>query len=622
MKKSFKQYKNDREDEFHSHNIIIDNISAGYGGTTHWNEIMLNNNLSNITLVNSHRLQYENVRAIWDERIKAPEDTVINVLHGKTYLVPEPIQNEFGYPPCFCDLFKDNPKLFELMQKGYMPPDWCKEHCPSGWFCEHKAQFPEAWLNARSSYKWNDSVLWDLPKAYNMSVVGNETNMVDGIMDTFKNTNLFYDENPLNYIYRESKFTDWQLRIFKEFISRKILALDSSLYELWKDFIPLIDCIYNNIQIGVPDSMSAKDLKQKIETFYNSYRSKDFKRWCGRVLHLMYSHKISAKIYNPLNSFIDIISDMYKHKDEELKCVMFGRTNDGEAHNFSYYIDQRDIIRSNIKHASKFILRSGYSRFEKMWNYLFPEYDDYGILKSTDEEANCYFNRYWRYTKGAFAKFILYQKDFRKHFYKLADFCKEIIDLPLIKPQKILIILFQKGVKELLKKYFSRSVYPNLSFEYWYNLEGTNVYLDCTGVILFGCAGKPGKVDRILGELLGVPLELMMNWSIQGEMNQGMLRIRPNMFPNLKWCIGLTKVVPNGITKYTNFNRADDIVLIPYLVEKKKANSNEILKDVYNNELGIKPLQRKLTTLYNSGLLDRERKSKREKYYYSLRKDY
>ena len=191
--------------------------------------------------------------------------------------------------------------------------------------------------------------------------------------------------------------------------------------------------------------------------------------------------------------------------------------------------------------------------------------------------------------------------------------------MPLIKPQKILIIVFQKGVKELLNRYFSIEEYPNLAFEYWYNLEGKNTYLEYTGVILFGCAGKPVKVDKILSNLLGIPLELMMNCSIQGEMNQGMLRIRPNMFPNLKWCIGLTKVLPNGIKKYINFNMPEDIILIPYLKKNPNATAKEILNDLYNNSMLLRNMQKRLAKVCNtSNIIDRRQENSQSPYNYFL----
>lgn len=628
-KAKFKKYKKEREDAYFSYDFIIDNILAGNGGTTHWNELMINNNLSNITLVNNHRLQYENVRDIDYGKIKAPEDVVVIDLYGMKFIVPEYIQNEFGHPSCFCNLYTKDPILFALLQRGYCPPNWCEDMCPERDMCRHKAQFIEAWALAKGSvFKWHDPVLWDLPKAYNNSTTQlkgtkKKQNMIDRILTTFKGTDFFYDENIFNYLYRESKFTDWQLRTFKDFISRKIITLDQGLYELWNDFIPIIDSIYNNILMSnISDDIKTKHLKEKVQAFYECYSSKIFTKWNSRVLHLMYKHKISTKLSNPLNNFIDIIADVYKHRNDTLKCVMFGKTNEGEAHNFSYFIDQRNIIQENIKNSGVFILRSGYQYIEKLFNYVFPDITDYGVLNSTDNDPKCYFNGYWRYTKGNYPKFVIYQKDFRKPFYKLGNVCKEIIDLPTIKPQKILIIIFQKGVKELLKKFFPKELYPNLFFEYWYNIEGQNTYIDCTGVILFGCAGRPDKFNRIVGDMLNIPFWLMLNCSINGEMNQGMLRIRPNMFPNLKWCIGLTKVLPNGIIEYINFNRADDIVLVPYLQEKKIATAIEILKDVYKDEIGVTALQRKLNKLCDTELIKKERNSLREKFKYSLVKVY
>ena len=618
----FKQYRKERKDIWDSNKIIIDNIPPGNGGTTHWNEIMVNDNLSNISLVNNHYLQYENITAINNGKIKAPEDLEIIDLYGKLFLIPEYMQQELALPECFCDLYKSNPFLFKLKQKGYSPPDWCKDLCPHKDNCNHKYLFNTAFETAKCTvYGSHDPVLWIPPKAYNSSITPSkgddkEVNLINTIMTKYQNSNLFYDENLFNYIYTQENITDWQLRIFKDFISRKIIKLDNNLYDLWKDLIPLIDSLYNNLILSISDTLKIKDLKEKVKTFSESYSSKDFQKWHGRVMFLMFKHKISIKISNPLNNLHKIIADMYKNRNtSERANFMFGKSNDGEAHNFTYFIDQSDVIRENIKKSGKFILRSGFQHIEKFWNCIFPEIDDYAIIGSTDN--NIYLKDYWRYTRGAFPKYMLYQKDFRPKFYDLAEFCKKIVDFPIIRKQKILIIVFQKAVKRLQMNYFPPDKYPNISFEYWYNLEGKNTYIDCTGVILFGSAGTPEQVDLILSNMYNIPIRYIYNRTRNAEMSQGMLRIRPNMFPNTKWCIGLTKIIPNRVTNYINFNRAEDIILIPYLHEKN-STVEEIRKDIYLNEIGIRSLQIKLTSLCESNILKRnERKNRNLPYTYS-----
>ncbi len=644
----FKQYRKEREDAYHSYDLIIDNIPAGNGGTTHWNEIMTKYNNSNISLVNNHHLQYENMMNVINGKWKTHEELEVIGLYGMTHINPEYIQNDIGIPACFCNLYYTDRILFALKKKGYAPPNWCKELCPHHDNCSHKELFADMWTTTKYAIFEDQKPFLLIPqKAYNSSITEikgtkKKLNLIDRILTTFDNGNLLYDENLFNYIYSELNITGWQLTAFKEFISRRIIPLDNGLYELWKDLMVLIDCIYNNIILtSISDEVKIKDFKKNILSFCESYSGKDFKKWFDRMMFLMYEHKISTNIKNPLYNLYDIISDIYKHikREQRLNIQMFGKTNanidhntsyytqgnnfvfgktnSGQGQNLAYFIDKSDIIRKNIKNAGKFILRSGYQRIEEIFNCIFPDYDDYIVLKSPD--TNSYLNRFWRYTGGAYPKYILYQKDFRKYFYNLADLCKEIVDIPFIRQQKILLIIFKQGIKELKKKrYFPPEKYPNISYEYWYNIEGKNAYSDCTGLFLFGCAGKPNKIEKTLANMFNMPLELKLNHSINGESSQGVGRLRANMYPDLKWCIDLSKVLPNGITNYINFNKSEDIGLFSYMTNKKNVKIEDILKDVYLNEIKENTLLRKLGSLCKSGLLNRERNGIKEKFTYSL----
>ena len=641
-KARFKQYRKEREDAYHSYDTIIDNIPAGNGGTRQWNEIITKENLSNIFLPNNHKLQYDFIRDVNREKIKTDEDLEILDLYGKNYVIPEYIQNELSLPPSFCNLYYSDKLLFKLRGRGYSPSGWCKYECSHCNDCFHKEMFTTAFKTATSSiYGSHEPVLWIPPKAYNNKVINvksNETlelearaiiepetpiNLINRILKKYNKTNLFYDENLINYIYSESSFGDWQLNAFKKFISTNILKVDkdNKIYELWLSFIPLIDCIINNIQlVSLDNDVKIKLLKNEIRKFTENWKGDDLRNWCDAVMFLMYKFKISTNISNPMYKLHIVIEDMYKNRNntDPIKNVVFGTNNEGQGSNFAYYMNQSDTIQKNVKNSNKFIFRSGYHRIEEIWNILYPDFDDYLILRTPDK--NSYLKSYHRYTRGSYPKFILYRNGFRPTFKKLAKMCKKIIDYPTIRKQKILIIIFQQGKKKIIKDFFPHTRYPNLFFEYWYNIEGQNTYIGCTGVILFGCAGKPSQVSKMMKNMFDFPIELINDYFVKGEMSQGIGRIRPNLFPNKKWCIAITNIIPNGITEYTNFSNPEDIVLVPFL-RKKNSTIDEILDEIYDNKMSVSNLRRKLKLMCASRILKRVRENKASKYIYSPYKD-
>jgi len=573
-------------------------MPPGHGRTRQWSDILTENNKEVIILVNTHRLQWDIINFIdwisWDKEI------LIKDAYGKTYILDKVFQTYTDYPPCFCNLYIEDRYLFGLLCKGYLPSGWCDFLCPYRTSCMHKEKMKEIFRRDRTEHK-----LWLFPKAYN------DVGVVDSIQNDFLGNDLFFDESPLSYTYGEIRFTYSSIENFKNFIERKVIGSDKSLYEYWKLIIPILDKMQSIIRLTtiIPESEKYQDLWNVVHTYISNTNTKDLTKFIERIKYTIYNHKLSIPKYgnNLLNTLLAFFEDINRIKIPERVVDRWVISKKDQS--ISHFVDKSYLIRMNILKSTKIILGGAGKNYEYFFNKLYPEFDDYCVLKMDDFKYEL--KEAYLYTRGVHPKYNMIDSGtFTKQFYNNARLAKKIIDY-ITKDELTLIILFKDGVKELYKT-IPPKLYPQVKFEWSYNVAGLDIFKDCMDIILYNCPGTPTRTNEVISKMHSFEIERLVYEYRIGEMEQELGRIRPNNFPNLKRLFQLTSVRIPGVENYQEFNCIEDLLLLPYLRENKdkEITSKMIWRDVYNKRLGLKSIQSRLKKLVDEDKIEKEIKSR------------
>ena len=598
----FNYYYKQRLDAYNSYDKIIDGFPCGFGRTTQWTKILCENGKNTISLLNNHWLQYESYIGITNGSFNIENYIRLIDLYGKFKIVDPEIQHNLGYPPCFCNMYESAKNLFNLFRIGCLPIEWCEKLCPYNFKCEYELKKDECW----DKRFVKDNKMFLLPKAYN------NTGLVHKLQKYYKDNNFFYDENPFNYLTSDITFGYEHLSRFQQFIYRTLLSLDKTLLSFIKDFSPIVNEMKNSINLSkkITGDERYTNLYDSILTLLESYDIESLMRKFNKIRHTIYNNRKSIKFYKNFYNLFVPFEELLKSIDgtkeifEGMKNMMVSEN----TNSFSYIIDNTKLINENIELSKKFIFGSGFFYIEDIINKLYPEFDDYISLKL--DEHFYPMKETYLFKSAAYKKNYFYSCGvIKKPFHSVAKLVKDIID-HILTDEKILIVLFKQGVKELTRKYFPKDEYSNIFMEYWYNLEGKNIYLDCTSIILFGCAGKPSRLDEIVSQMLGIDIKIVQYHSMIEEMYQAVGRIRPDLFKFLKRAFFITNIKIPQIKEYIVFDTIEDLMIIPYLGTKiEGASSEEILKEVYHDRVTIKTVRKKMKILFENEKIKYYKKS-------------
>ena len=421
-----------------------------------------------------------------------------------------------------CNECNTDEEILKLFNKGYISKEHCW-NCPSKNTCVYYG-LKEHCLKKR---QFTESRIIILVKSYI------HTPFIEKLLETHKELGLIIDEGFLEVVSRQVNFSrnylpnklyyDWIKMV--DWIVEKINLPEGLITTLWYDIKELLQTILNY-------SLTIKEREQQIgdllERLYDKYFITDFEEW-NEILktNIYYYHYYGELEKITSNQFYDIqliFEDIYDHCDpDEARDRIFINEQNKE---FSYIINHKEKI-ADLMRSSKncFIPSSNMNRI--LFEELLPEYiNKFVYLKGKGDHQ---FKEVYQIRNDAYAKPTLYNPMVREDpitgqrldnysytFYRLFTWLKSIIEM---EGQKKILIVAQGDITKKIKRHLkdvlrSRNINTNntVSIEYYYNLEGVNIYQHYDVVVLFGCAGIPPKLIKLLSRILGISVKKLENY--------------------------------------------------------------------------------------------------------------
>ena len=590
--------------------VLIDGSPQGTGKTVTAEIYFLNHNKNNISFFNTHELIDEIFRDIYAHRLygKIKEFPLISPLFGKSYQLNKRQCLLYGYDaPYLCNLYQ-NEYMFKLMTYGFLSSDYCNKQCIYKHLCKHKSHI----LDAFNSHKFNYNNMCLSVKAYI------HTSIVDGFLNSFDNLVGIFDENIFNLLYTQINIHPYHIDKFRDLIDKIIYKTNNKeIKEFWNDFEDLLSIIREYIKHKKSMKKDKKEIviTNKLIRFLQSNSVKSIIKWNEVFKELFTIYKINFKITNLLNSFIEIFKNMIKIKsgikikerliiDEDDSCL-------------TYYINRKDRIKQIFDELHKVVLTDA-TVTDVLINNIFPEYkDDYKLFRGSKYKPK--YKEVYILRKdqkiGSYHKPVLWNKskqNITKSFLTLVKKTEFILDKH--KREKILLIAFKVFIEPLQQKLKIINRYNiNIKFDYYYNIEGKNIYKDRDVVILFGGAGKPRKVKETFTNMFKIDEETLDNLFTQQHMIQGIERTRPILRPNQIICYMLTNACVDyfpdaiGFDKLLRYEYKD---LLDFIELQGRISTKAINSIYFKDKKSVEYTNKLLNRLHSFGYLKVETSSK------------
>lgn len=583
----------------------------GTAKTTSAVNFCLKNNKNNSIFFNSHRLTSEFSTDVLSSPVfKFKKTPLVNVYLGKYKKLTDLEQIEYKIKnryPCNMCIMKD---MFKCLKFGFAPRDYCRNYCGYRMMCDYKRIMDDNFASAQSAQSIPDL---NIANMLTKSHINTEIN--DKLFKMFNGMYTVLDENFFNLLYNQMEFSAYYFRRYKDFILN-VVNYDTSLNSLWIDYSALINKI-SDFLVGFK-TMSAKKKKEFIRkdvvSFLSSYDTKDLDKWNTLVSLTVINNisKFNIQSINITSNLLEMFKKIQSSNDME-QAFDDGASLNLDDKLFSFVIDKKDTILNLIKNSSKFIVTSSVLNKE-IFEALFPSLkNDYEIIKNKALQPS--FKEVWRLTKGQYPKYTMWRKNQpTNQFSSLVGITADIIKQHMDK--KILIVGFKDYVnnkfnginyiEQALSKLIPGYKTIDMSYDYWYNLEGVNSYNDIDIEIQFGSPGVPGQYIKSMSSILNIKTDIINMIMVDGEQIQAAERLRSILNPNTKIIYQLCKNINNYYPKYTAFNSilgAKYSTLIDFIRKCGVCSTDEICNNFYKNRYPSNTIEKLLNKLNKNGLL-------------------
>ena len=582
--------------------ILLDASIQGSGKSIASQKIAGKYNKTTIMYVDNH----EKAMEVYEEW-KTYNNPVISYMVSRTYKcspkMKQAISEVLGidFKEDFtCNKCNIDEVMLILHKNGYIHQDTC-QYCDESRICVYQA-LKEHCLRKRQ-FKENRLII--LVKPYINTTFHRdkliETHLNDfsiiideGFLEIMTRPVVFNRGYVANKIYHDwIKMADW---IVKQVNEPKII-----LTKLWKELKELFLAILN---YKMKNKEREKLIADIITRIYWNYSEEDILLWNNVFISNVQMYyetgeleKIIPNIF--LSKLQPIFEELYVFSldpDEDVIKKIFINQQNKE---FSYIIDCKPKIEELMYYAQNCYIPA--SNLDKiLFEELLPSFKEKIIYLKPDLHHE--FKVWYQYTRGKYPKPVLYNPmvhrdskgnkmpKFRPAYYRLLEMLKMILEIE--KSKKVLIVAqgdisvkLKKDLKELLKiRKFD--TYNCIAVEYYYNLEGKNKYQEFDVVVLFGSAGIPSKLLKILSEMLGVNLLRLEHYYVHQQLIQCAERVRSILYPNKKIVWELCDInlpIPNEqIHKFSDIN---EIYFLNKLKEYGTAKELEC-KKIYEKCIG------------------------------------
>lgn len=576
-------------------NEFLDATIQGSGKTIASLKLAGKYNKTTIIFVDNYRKAME----VYDEW-KTYNNAVISFLVSRTYKLNPKMKKAISEilgidfkADYICNECNTDDEILELYNKKYIEREHC-QNCKSKGICNYFA-LKEHSLRKRQ-FKENRLII--LVKSYmHTPFVRNEL-----LTAHLKDFGLIIDEGFLEIMTKQVVFSRSYIsnKMYQQWIDMvdwivyQVNQPDEFITIFWKDIKELLETILDY-------SLQVKEREKQIEDIliklFDDYDITDFLKWNNLLKqNIYYYYKNELDVLIP-NQFYDI-QMMFEDIDnfgvsDEIRDRIFINESNKE---FTYIINYVEDISDYFEMSKNCVIPAS-NLNKEFFEELLPNHKNkYKYLKGEDRSK---FKVVYQIRKFNYFKPTVYNPKRRKDkntgvildkftstFYILLDAIKTILEIE--KGKKVLIVAqldiikkIKKSLKVILKERNTNTV-NTVSIEYYYNLEGINVYKSYDVVILFGGAGIPPKLLKLLSKILKVSISKLKDYYVNQQHLQCIERLRSVIYPYKKVAYVLTNVdlpVPKEqIIKFSNIN---EIILLKRLKEIGASKTSECLK-TYN----------------------------------------
>lgn len=484
--------------------------------------------------------------------------------HGQTYMFTEEEKRLFGIAVNSpCNLCANNKLCFALKRLNHLPREYCTYICDYSYeeTCNYrnwkkrnfsllknilKGKFEDNIFTSESNYKGNMKVESLLTKAHI------KTNIPKSIMEQYKYTPVFIDEDLMNMVFTQEQLTVSSLQLFKNFVARAIDInkgnngeLESFFFDSSRIINDMMDC--TKARFSYKTRMKYKELIIKnTNELCESYDLDSMRKIDNTYRYIIYElrDKIKKFIPNLFENIINVFEDIYKLNSEDAtKRIII----DPYSHSFSYIIDERHILKEILENACRWFIASSSIYIETQLNRFFPEYEkgeDYAYFRNEDLKHQ--YKVVYRLKRGKYRKDTLFRynhklgyKTFTRPYFNLMKMVYYAIMNK--NKEKILVVSFKDSIKNIRQHEYTLPVvlgriptkYP-VKYDWWGNLEATNLYNDIVILMLFGVHGRPHEYNEAMKQVYGFTDKELTGMFVNGEWRQAGGRLRDMLSPNLK----------------------------------------------------------------------------------------
>jgi len=595
-------------------NLFLDASLQGTGKTTFFLRACGKYNHTTIILLDNHDKAME----VYDDW-KQFNNPVVSYMVSRTYKcnskMKQAISEILGIDfkdKYVCNKCNKDKQVLELYEKKYIENDNCWEGN-----CDERERKECVYFKLKEhslrKQKFKENRLIILVKSYLYTKYFQEE-----LIFNHENYSLIIDEGMLECMTKMINFS-------RSFISNKMyhdwIKMVDKLVEIVNEPQKLLTTLWKEIkefyQLVLNYKLTIEEREEKIlecllKLFFNHNFEDDYLKWNELLKNnVNYYYFFKKELPNLIpNQFLDLqgilehiflISWYFENekgfqeelfKNEIKKCIFINLQNK----EFNFIINYKEEIEGYIKDSLNSSIPA--SNLEKdFFNELLPNFKDKLVYFNSDFTHKfkvVHQKKYGSFFKSTLCNPITKKDDktgkiinkFTKEYYNLLNDLEYILTRE--KNKKILVVA-QKTISNKLK-YDLRNILKNrnelvnntVSIEYYYNLEGKNKFQHYDVVVLFGGAGIPPKLLKILSKMLNVSISKLWEYFVPNQHIQCMERLRSILYPYQKVVYVLCDVkLPIPQEQLVKFGKVQEIDFLEKLKERGASNVNECL-EIYN----------------------------------------
>ncbi len=605
---NFADIKQRRVDEYTNDlKLLLDTLFPGSRKTS--DSVAYSAQYNKITLVaiDRHRTMDEIYANIQNNGLYGQINKKINykVVFGQTFELSPFQQKIYDLPKFTCNILEYPNKSYNnkfhykdiaiLKKRNLLISGFCSpKFCPEFHICQNR-YIKDVALEA-NDYKENFICLF--PKEY----IHGE--FMDKLQKKYPDAYNIWDEGLYNHTYKQIRFKPWNIEKFIDFINDKVMDIDHNIDSegIWDNIEQIFDKIKSFIKgrKSLKVNQKVNEITDDLIKFIDNFEVRRVEAWIEEVKQLILDYKISVyKVNNILNPLVEMLDEIniIRGKTKIVKRIHF----DISGKEFSFYKSRMERLREVVNGFKKNILNDSMAK-ELTIEHIFPkiyETQDYSILKDNKIESqwekvlikNIHHAQESNRKYSSNPIYELKKKKWKKgedpYKRKFYDLAKEMIDVLRFEETqeryKVLIgtsLKLEDKLKEFIDLYLKLGNL-DISFDHYYAIESSNLYVLCDYGILFNSAGKPTRVLKAEHSISGLPYNFLSWIAVQGQMLQFMERLRSLIYPYQKRWYVFSNVIRGMFENEMNFEHILQYkydYIINYLARNGWSSTKEILE--------------------------------------------